>query len=289
MAFRLVATVAGRESRFPLGEGEHVVGSAEECGVRLHHPSVSRRHALLRVGPSGVTLADLDSRNGSRVDGARVTDEVYLPPGTRLLLGSVPALLEEVSDDDAVVGIPLGVPAPRTAVGEQATPAGSTVAPTVLEAFVAEHLPDLAHRLATCDDSVAAVQAAGEVLFRALPCRRVEVVRSGAAGEGILFLAERGGPPTLDPVRVEERCDDLNLVVSFAHDGLARAFTPITASVASLLALARRLPGFGAVSRPDPPSPPPPLPEPPTVVEGAGALPPGGTGRGELDQRSHPG
>jgi len=53
----------------PLGSGEHSVGRALEADLRIDDPDVSRLHALVSVGPGGVTVADLDSTNGTAVGG----------------------------------------------------------------------------------------------------------------------------------------------------------------------------------------------------------------------------
>jgi hypothetical protein len=52
------------------------VGRAGECALRLQHPSVSRIHALIRNEGAAWHLRDLDSKNGSFVDGAPVTSAV---------------------------------------------------------------------------------------------------------------------------------------------------------------------------------------------------------------------
>ena len=48
------------------GKAEAVLGRGEACDVRIDHPSISRRHALLRLGDP-MTLTDLGSANGTRV------------------------------------------------------------------------------------------------------------------------------------------------------------------------------------------------------------------------------
>jgi pSer/pThr/pTyr-binding forkhead associated (FHA) protein len=62
---------AARELILPEG-GETVVGRGPECGVEVEDDRVSRRHALLAGGPSGWTVADLGSKNGTLVDGVPV-------------------------------------------------------------------------------------------------------------------------------------------------------------------------------------------------------------------------
>jgi len=62
------ATAPARETILP-ADRETIVGRGPECGVRVDDDRVSRRHAALTPGPSGWTIADLGSKNGTLVDG----------------------------------------------------------------------------------------------------------------------------------------------------------------------------------------------------------------------------
>jgi S-DNA-T family DNA segregation ATPase FtsK/SpoIIIE len=53
----------------PIGPGEHGIGRALEADLRIEDPDVSRLHAVLSLGPGGITVADLDSTNGTVVGG----------------------------------------------------------------------------------------------------------------------------------------------------------------------------------------------------------------------------
>src|SRR5262249_35754063 len=81
------------------------IGRAEDCALRLHGELadlfVSRRHCLIRVVPEGVELRDLESRNGTYVNGRRVGFPIdggkrdgsaafkrLLNPGDRIGVGS---------------------------------------------------------------------------------------------------------------------------------------------------------------------------------------------------------
>ncbi len=58
-----------------IGTGDAVrIGRAADSTLRIDHPSISRAHAELRVEEAGVRLRDLDSKNGSFLDGTAVTD-----------------------------------------------------------------------------------------------------------------------------------------------------------------------------------------------------------------------
>ncbi len=64
---------AGRA--LPLGQGRHVLGRGSEATVALQDPDVSRRHVVLQVGGGRITVADLASTNGSRLDGEELGTE----------------------------------------------------------------------------------------------------------------------------------------------------------------------------------------------------------------------
>jgi hypothetical protein len=61
-------------TRVRLGDGVVTIGRAAECAVRLADTSVSRRHAEVRPTGDGWTVADLGSTNGTKVNGAIVTE-----------------------------------------------------------------------------------------------------------------------------------------------------------------------------------------------------------------------
>ena len=52
------------------------IGRAVDGGLRLDHPSISRAHAELTFRDGAWRLRDLDSKNGSFVDGIRVREAV---------------------------------------------------------------------------------------------------------------------------------------------------------------------------------------------------------------------
>jgi len=65
----------------------YVIGRDPGCDLSLAEPAVSRRHAALRRGHSGWTIADLGSTNGTFVNGWRVRGDARLEPGDALSLG----------------------------------------------------------------------------------------------------------------------------------------------------------------------------------------------------------
>lgn len=77
-----------------------VVGRDPGCDVVLADPTVSRRHAILELRPTGLRVQDLRSGNGTFADGHAVS-EADLTGAERLRFGAVQAELafeEEPAD-----------------------------------------------------------------------------------------------------------------------------------------------------------------------------------------------
>jgi DNA-binding winged helix-turn-helix (wHTH) protein len=72
----------------PLTDGEHIAGRDAECSLVIDGTTVSRRHARITVAHGAATIEDLDSMNGTYVNGARVTAPVRLAPGDEFALGT---------------------------------------------------------------------------------------------------------------------------------------------------------------------------------------------------------
>lgn len=68
-----------------------VIGRSSECNLRLSSPQVSRRHCFLRVGRDSSSVTDLDSSNGTFLDGRRIASgrREDLREGVCLALGPV--------------------------------------------------------------------------------------------------------------------------------------------------------------------------------------------------------
>jgi adenylate cyclase len=54
---------------FDVPRGETILGRTEECGLVLDDPGVSRQHARLKMEGPVLTLEDLSSKNGTRLNG----------------------------------------------------------------------------------------------------------------------------------------------------------------------------------------------------------------------------
>lgn len=89
MSFTLVGSFEGQEIRHDVPVGAVVVGRGAEAGLRLPVASVSRRHAIIHHDGDQVTVEDLGSRNGTRVNGRPVTGTQALQAGDRLDIAGI--------------------------------------------------------------------------------------------------------------------------------------------------------------------------------------------------------
>ena len=85
----------------PLGDGELTIGRADEATVVVDDESLSRRHARFFFAHQAYFVQDLDSTNGTFVDGQPVTEPVRITDGTRVQLGAV--VLRFTLRDDAEI------------------------------------------------------------------------------------------------------------------------------------------------------------------------------------------
>jgi pSer/pThr/pTyr-binding forkhead associated (FHA) protein/Tfp pilus assembly protein PilF len=88
------------QKEYVLAPGKTLLGRAEECNIRIPHPSVSRRHAEIEMGPQGIILRDLASTSGTFL-GQRQVKEAVLKPGDSIRLG--PVVLELAAEAEAAV------------------------------------------------------------------------------------------------------------------------------------------------------------------------------------------
>lgn len=65
-------------TRFPLKEGANIVGRAPTNEIRLEDQSVSRQHSEITRSPSGWSVKDLGSKNGTSVNGQQITETVII-------------------------------------------------------------------------------------------------------------------------------------------------------------------------------------------------------------------
>ena len=80
-----------------------LIGRSEDCDVRPLSEEVSRRHCAVHVGPSDVWLEDLGSRNGTFLNGLKITEKTKVVEGDVIRVGTL-ELKVSCSDPAAKAG-----------------------------------------------------------------------------------------------------------------------------------------------------------------------------------------
>jgi DNA-binding NtrC family response regulator len=91
----VVVSVGGASSRVvPIPDGaELVFGRQPSCGVVIDHDGVSRRHARVMRRRNEITVEDLESRNGTLVNGTAISGVRRLAAGDALAIGPATAVI----------------------------------------------------------------------------------------------------------------------------------------------------------------------------------------------------
>ncbi len=265
MALRFVFHLDDRTLRFPLVREELVLGCAEDCDIVLPHFTISRHHARLLTRGGGVEVLDLDSTNGTLLEGLRIEGAVLMAPGQRIAFGSVEASLEEVAEKDLEAAVTVEERSHPRVPDESVRPeTPATASLGAVKRFTLEHLPILLQNLARGSSPEEMAQAVGCAVFDAVPCLSVEVLARTASGESVVFAADRCGSSQRPPIEVPVSNGTLTIHVGFASAAQERGYAPLVQACSTLISLAG---GDGPVKAEAAAIiPVPVLPEPATVV-----------------------
>ncbi|QTX06026.1 FHA domain-containing protein FhaB/FipA [Agromyces archimandritae] len=88
-ASKLVITSGPKAgAEFPLGRDEITIGRSSDSAIIIRDDYTSTHHARLMLWNGGWMLQDLDSTNGTFLDGSRVTVPVPVPLGATVKVGA---------------------------------------------------------------------------------------------------------------------------------------------------------------------------------------------------------
>jgi pSer/pThr/pTyr-binding forkhead associated (FHA) protein len=90
---RELITLTMNGTRHEIDKRRVVLGRSKDCDIQLADPNVSRRHAELRQEGAAYWLIDLESTNGTLVNGRR-TSRAKLESGDTITIGSTDLLFE---------------------------------------------------------------------------------------------------------------------------------------------------------------------------------------------------
>lgn len=107
---QFILNVGGRE--IELKEGERTIGRSAEADILIEHETASRKHARIIVEGNRVFIADMNSRNGTFLNGKQIKDKTEIRPGDTIALGEAPLSLIQVPPQEARTVVMGGIPVP---------------------------------------------------------------------------------------------------------------------------------------------------------------------------------
>jgi DNA-binding winged helix-turn-helix (wHTH) protein len=81
--------LVSKRAEWVLSVGANIVGRDRDCTVRIDSPALSRRHARIVVTRAETTIEDLGSKNGTQVNGERITHPTELKDSDRIQMGAL--------------------------------------------------------------------------------------------------------------------------------------------------------------------------------------------------------
>jgi pSer/pThr/pTyr-binding forkhead associated (FHA) protein len=85
---RIGVKLTGTTGTFESGAGRCIVGRDSDATFQIDSKEVSRRHAVISVSPTGVSVQDLGSFNGTKVNGTKISGVAPLKDGDHVSFAS---------------------------------------------------------------------------------------------------------------------------------------------------------------------------------------------------------
>jgi pSer/pThr/pTyr-binding forkhead associated (FHA) protein len=121
-----VVVTTGPEAGRRVELGLEVAIGRQDADLVVEDPEVSRRHAVLRRSGGSVVVEDLDSTNGTFVNGERIRTPITVRPGDQVRVGRTTLEIEpDQRAEDTIVSTP---PRPDRIRTAEAPPSGGVLA-----------------------------------------------------------------------------------------------------------------------------------------------------------------
>lgn len=78
---------AKKGAKIAVKKSQFLIGRSKECQLCVGSTAISRKHCLISRHEARVTAQDLGSRNGTYVNGKKLSEEVELESGDQLMVG----------------------------------------------------------------------------------------------------------------------------------------------------------------------------------------------------------
>ncbi|MEE8218431.1 MAG: adenylate/guanylate cyclase domain-containing protein [Vicinamibacteria bacterium] len=210
--YRLIYQDGDTPQTHTFATGEVIIGRTEDCQIILQDPSISRKHAKVVVGKSGVRVLDLKSKNGTKLNGTQIMEAV-LNNGDCLLLGKFKITFTDalesrvILDDDRPLSDEAGTII--RSVGELARLLDE--APELKDPTDQKPIPADVEEIGKANRILKVLTKVAQVLIAARPVEEVlqqvmDIVFDHVpADRGFLMLRDKSGSSELVPMVVKHR------------------------------------------------------------------------------------
>ncbi|MGA3283316.1 MAG: FHA domain-containing protein [Verrucomicrobiota bacterium] len=123
MAKLVILTQGMTDRAHELKADRTTIGRVEDNLFQIAEPSVSSHHCEVLLRGNDVVIKDLDSTNGTFINGEKIAESI-LKPGQTLRLGNVELRLDTGAPAAAPAPAPAGAPAKKTPDGTMVMPRG---------------------------------------------------------------------------------------------------------------------------------------------------------------------
>ena len=109
--FELITKAYSKDAKtYSIGTGGLLIGRSPRADIQLDDSQVSRLHARVHVEDDGIVIEDLDSLNGTQINGEAII-EMEVRVGDRIQIGGVELLFTardvavpaELREDDSII------------------------------------------------------------------------------------------------------------------------------------------------------------------------------------------
>jgi hypothetical protein len=174
-----VVVTTGPEAGRRVELGHEVAIGRQDTDLVVEDPEVSRRHAVLRRSGGSVVVEDLDSTNGTFVNGERIRTPVRVGPGDQVRVGRTTLEIEpDQRAEDTIVSAPLRPDQIRSAEArpsaEVAEEDDDATQPLPSRTHESESRPARSHRRWLGVGAAAMVVLLGVIAYAALVDRSAE-------------------------------------------------------------------------------------------------------------------
>jgi len=94
----IIQTPGAKQNKFELECGTYTIGSDATCMIRLNHPEIDARHAMLSLQPDNYWIEDFATRTGTFVNDSKISGETHIEPNDKIKIGPFSLALKIYED-----------------------------------------------------------------------------------------------------------------------------------------------------------------------------------------------